>query len=305
MVVIPDGEKSLDTLTAIWRALSDNNLTRHDTVYAVGGGTVTDIAGFAAATFKRGMHAVYIPTTLLAMADAAIGGKTGIDFNGLKNEVGAFAQPEEIIFDPHFLKTLPQAEILSGYAEMLKTALIADAGLYAALITERPPVAMDGELADEETLIRNIRKVVGIKTRITKEDPTEKGLRKLLNFGHTAGHAYESLSKHEEGLTPLPHGIAVAYGLMTEMILSHLYDGLPSEALHVFAHYLKDHYPVYPFTCKQQDELLSLMAHDKKNAGTGSINFTLLDAIGHATPDHLLTPDRIRPAFELTQDLLR
>lgn len=295
--VIPHGAKGEGELMQVWRAMSDSGVTRRATIVALGGGTVTDLAGFAAATFKRGVACVNIPTTLLAMVDASVGGKTGIDFNGLKNEVGAFAMPRSVLTEAAFLRTLPPAEILSGFAEMLKTGLIADAPLYASLMALGDPVD-----APTATLNPLIERCMEIKQRITAEDPHEKGLRKILNFGHTVGHAFESRAASSG--RPVAHGVAVAWGLLTELVLSHFECGLPSDVLYPFAGLLRNLYPPFPFTCGRYDDLLSLMSHDKKNPDPSAINFTLLSGIGHAETDYLLSPAKIIPALDATLDLL-
>ncbi|MBD5284614.1 MAG: 3-dehydroquinate synthase [Bacteroides sp.] len=296
-LTIPAGIKDLASLTDLWRALSDSGMTRKGVVVNLGGGTVTDIGGFAAATFKRGVSFINVPTTLLAMADASVGGKTGIDFNGLKNEVGAFAMPEAVVVDPGFLRTLPPAEILSGFAEMLKTGLVADAGLYTELLKIENP--SDREAGIPVSLIE---RTVAVKEDVTRRDPHEKSLRKILNFGHTAGHAYES--RMAALGRPVPHGVAVAWGLLTELVLSHFELGLDSAALYPYARLLREQYPPFPFTCGQYDPLLELMAHDKKNSADGRLNFTLIPKIGEAKTDCLLPPAKVRPAIDATLDLL-
>ncbi|MDE5881255.1 MAG: HAD-IA family hydrolase, partial [Muribaculaceae bacterium] len=189
-VVIPPGEdhKSIESVTHIWLALEEANATRRSVVVNIGGGLITDIGGFAGATFKRGIRVVNLPTTLLGAVDAATGGKTGINFNGLKNEVGAFHLPSDVIISALPLATLSRREILSGYAEMIKTGLIADAKLYNELLN------VEEVIADTMRLEKAMKRCVEIKEDVVANDPTEKGLRKILNFGHTAGHAFESLA---------------------------------------------------------------------------------------------------------------
>lgn len=296
VTVIPAEKKDLETLTAIWKALSDAKTARDGLVINFGGGTVTDVGGLAAATFKRGVDYVNVPTTLLAMADASVGGKTGIDFNGLKNEIGVFRKPLAVIAEAEFLTTLPPLEILSGMAEMLKTGLIADKDLYYALMRlddfSRPDTAVLNPL---------IRRTIAIKEDITEKDPCERGLRKILNFGHTAGHAFESLAR-EKG-RPVPHGVAVAWGMLTELILSRLELGLDSDVVYQYARVLREQYPAFPFTCGQYTPLLELMSHDKKNRGDATVNFTLIPAPGEALPDINLASDRIKTALDATLDL--
>lgn len=297
VIVIPDGRKDLETAADVWSRLSEEGMTRDGIIVNLGGGTVTDLGGFCAATFKRGVDYINIPTTLLAMADASAGGKTGIDFNGLKNEVGVFRKPLAVIGDAMFLKTLPPVEILSGFAEMLKTGLIADKNLYASLIGLEDPVEVPAE-----RLNPLIRRVIEIKESITEKDPEEQGFRKVLNFGHTAGHAFESRSR-ELG-HPVPHGVAVGWGLLTELILSHIEKGLDSTALYPLASLIRERYPAFPFTCGEYEPLLRLMAHDKKNRGDGMLNFTLVPELGSALPDNYLTPETVKEALDITQDFL-
>lgn len=261
---------------------------------------VTDLGGFAAATFKRGIACINVSTTLLGMVDAATGGKTAINLDGLKNEVGVFAMPADVVILPETLRTLPKEELLSGYAEMLKTALIADPEMYRALLD------IDRYLADPRLLRPWIMRCIEIKTGVTDRDPKEKGERKILNFGHTAGHAIESLAL--SNWRPVPHGIAVAHGLLWEMALSAIADAgrdalLPSAALYPFASILKEHFPSAGLKCTDIDELIALMRHDKKNASPDRINFTLLNEVGEPQWDRCPSEEEIREAFEIYGDL--
>lgn len=298
-VVIPPGEdhKNLESVTNIWNALEDAGATRKSVVVNIGGGLVTDIGGFAAATFKRGLRFINVPTTLLGAVDAATGGKTGINFNGLKNEIGAFHLPEGVIISAIPLSTLSHNEKISGYAEMLKTALIADADLYRSLID------VDEVIADPDRLENAMKRCVEIKEDVVAQDPTEKGLRKILNFGHTAGHAFESLaiSRRE----PLAHGVAVAHGMLVELILSHLLKGLESAEIHRYANEILKHvYPRAKVTCEDTALLIELMAHDKKNASAGKPNFTLLRSPGVPEIDCLPSNEEIRTALDIYLDMM-
>lgn len=297
--VIPPGEdhKNIETVQTIWQALEDIEATRRSVVVNIGGGLVTDTGGFAAATFKRGIRVVNLPTTLLGAVDAATGGKTGINFKGLKNEIGAFHLPSEVIISALPLATLSQRELLSGYAEMLKTALIADDALYRELL----PV--EKVISDHKLLERAMKRCVEIKEDVVAQDPTEKGLRKILNFGHTAGHAFESLSI-ERG-RPLAHGEAVAHGLLVELILSHMQKGLPSKEISIYVNLLKENYPNARVGCEDIPILMGYMAHDKKNANYGRPNFTLLTEIGNPEIDCLPTDDEIKGALEIYLDYLQ
>ncbi|MDE6552151.1 MAG: HAD-IA family hydrolase [Muribaculaceae bacterium] len=300
--VIPAGDdhKDIDSLMKVWRTLSENGATRRSTLFCIGGGMVTDLGGFAAATFKRGIPCVNVSTTLLGMVDAATGGKTGINLDGLKNEIGAFSQPKDTVIIPETLATLPKEELLSGYAEMLKTALIADPEMYDALLD------IDRYLDNPRLLLPWIMRCIEIKTAVTTRDPKEKGERKILNFGHTAGHAIESLALLNG--RPLPHGIAVAHGLLWEMVVSAISDSgrgttLPSSRLYPYANMLKEHFPDAGVKCSDIDRLLELMRHDKKNASPDRINFTLLNEVGEPQWDVCPNEEDIRSAFEIYGDL--
>lgn len=266
-----DEHKTLDTLAEVWLQLSRKGGTRHSLMINLGGGMVTDLGGFAASTFKRGIKYINIPTTLLAMVDAAVGGKTGINFNGLKNEIGVFSPASSVILDTQFLKTLDSRNICSGYAEMLKHGLISTDSHWAELINFN---LCDIDYAALQTLVA---KSVGIKEEIVKEDPYEKGIRKALNLGHTVGHAFESLAL-AEGRTVL-HGYAVAWGLVCELYLSCIKTGFPKDKLRQTIDFIKDNYGTFVFDCKVYEQLYDYMTHDKKNT-SGCINFTLLGGIG-------------------------
>lgn len=303
--VIPAGDinKNVETLTLVWRWLSESGATRLSALFCIGGGMTTDLGGFAAATFKRGISCVNVPTSLLGMVDAATGGKTGINLDGLKNEVGVFAMPEDVVIIPSTLDTLPKDELLSGYAEMLKTMLIADAESY------RDMIGKSDELLNNPRELKGwIKRCIEIKSDVTKRDPKEKGERKILNFGHTAGHALETLALREG--RHLPHGIAVAHGLLWEMILSATacadvrQKTLPSGELYPYAQMMREIYPGAGVACKDIDGLLQLMHHDKKNASDGEINFTLLNEVGSPVWDMVPTEQEIRSAFDIYLDLL-
>ena len=200
-----DTHKTLDSLAHVWEELGTGGATRHTLLINIGGGMVTDLGGFAASTFKRGINYINIPTTLLAMVDASVGGKTGINFRGLKNEIGVFNNASSVILDTQFLATLDAENVCSGYAEMLKHGLISNEQMWGQLLNfnlEQPDlVALRSMVADS----------VAVKERIVTEDPTEKGIRKALNLGHTVGHAFESLALQRK---PVLHGYAVAWGLI-------------------------------------------------------------------------------------------
>ena len=266
-----DVHKNVETLVHVWQSLGDGGASRHSLMINLGGGMVTDLGGFAASTFKRGIKYINIPTTLLAMVDASVGGKTGINFNGLKNEIGVFSPAEYVLIDTEFLKSLDARNLLSGYAEMLKHGIISTTEHWAELLN------FDMTNIDYKALQALVAKSVQIKESIVAEDPFEKGIRKALNLGHTAGHAFESLAL--ETNRPVLHGYAVAWGIVCELYFSHLRTGFPKDKLRQTVQFIKDHYGVFTFDCKQYDRLYQFMTHDKKN-NAGIINFTLMGEIG-------------------------
>lgn len=291
-----DMHKNLDSTQAIWKRLGDEGATRHSLLINIGGGVVTDMGAFAASTFKRGIAFINVPTTLLGAVDASVGGKTGINFGTLKNQIGVFNQAVAVIVSTIFFNTLTGDELRSGYAEMLKHALLKDKNSFATLLDRHV------EDIDPDEMLTLLEESVLVKKQIVDTDPTEKGLRKALNLGHTAGHAFESLALGRK--SPIPHGYAVAYGLVTELILSHLKEGFPSDTLHRFAAYVKEVYSGFDFTCDDYPRLIELMRNDKKNISADDINFTLLKDIGDITIDCVCTPDEIKNALDITRDLL-
>lgn len=269
-----DVHKTLETLAYVWMALSKGEATRHSLMINLGGGMVTDLGGFAAATFKRGIAYINIPTTLLAMVDAAVGGKTGINFNGLKNEVGAFAPAAAVLIETDFLRSLDQRNFLSGYAEMLKHGLISTTEHWAELLT------FDTCSLDYNRLKHMVKQSIQVKERIVLEDPHEHGLRKALNLGHTVGHAFESMALAEN--RPVLHGYAVAWGLVCELYLSCLKTGFPKDKMRNTVQFIKENYGTFYLECRHYERLYELMRHDKKNTA-GIINFTLLEDVGKIT----------------------
>ena len=279
-----DENKTLQTLSAVWEALQQGGATRHSLLICLGGGMVTDLGGFAASTFKRGIQYINIPTTLLSMVDASVGGKTGINFGGLKNEIGVFNCASTVILFADFLRTLDDYNIRSGYAEMLKHGIISNTENWAELIT------FDLDNIDYSHLLQMVAKSVAIKEHIVEEDPTEQGIRKALNLGHTAGHALESLAL-EENRTVL-HGYAVAWGLVCELYLSAKRLSFPKDKLSQTLQFIKETYGVFTFNCKQYDRLYQFMTHDKKNQ-SGIINFTLMAGIGDIRINQSATKEEI------------
>ena len=284
-----DEAKTLETLATVWTSLQKGGATRHSLMINLGGGMVTDLGGFAASTFKRGMAYINIPTTLLSQVDASVGGKTGINFGGLKNEIGVFNCASSVILSSTFLRTLDTENMLSGYAEMLKHGLLSSKEHWAELLT------FDITTPDYATLQNLVAKSVAIKEEIVKEDPTEKGIRKALNLGHTAGHAIESLAL-KEGRTIL-HGYAVAWGLLMELYLSARKCGFPAKEMHQMEAYIKEHYGKFLYECKHYETLYNFMSHDKKNQG-GNINFTLLGGIGDIRINQTASQDEIEEMLD-------
>ena len=313
-----DQHKTLAALGDVWTALQQGGATRHSLLINLGGGMITDLGGFAAATFKRGINFINIPTTLLAMVDAAVGGKTGINFGGLKNEIGAFADARFVIINTCFLDTLDAENLCSGYAEMLKHALISDERMWAEHVN------FDLSQPDLAELQRMVAESIAVKERIVAEDPHEHGIRKALNFGHTIGHALEEFALQQSGgavvstaptnqttggavvstapeKKPLLHGYAVAFGLIGELYMSARKAGFPTERLHQTARFIRENYAQTEFTCNDYPILLNLMRHDKKNT-SGVINFTLLHNIGDIRINQTATDEEIREALDFIRE---
>ena len=296
-IVIPatDANKTLDTLAHVWTELSAGGATRHSLLINLGGGMVTDLGGFAAATFKRGIDFINIPTTLLSMVDASEGGKTGINFAGLKNEVGVFRQPVKVILDTQFLRTLDHENILSGYAEMIKHALLTHD---TTMLPELLAFDLNGDL-DYNHLRQMIEKSVAVKRHIVRIDPTEQGKRKALNLGHTVGHAFESFMLQRG--TPVLHGYAVAWGLVAELYLSSAYFDFPTETMHSVVRFINEHYGRIDITCDDYETLIALMHHDKKNVGN-TIKFALLSNIGVIRINRTISKEQIFEALDFLRD---
>ena len=298
LITIPDGDenKTLATVTRVWDEMERMGATRHSLVINLGGGMVTDLGGFAAATFKRGVRFINVPTTLLSAVDAAVGGKTGINYHELKNEIGAFAPASDVIISTRFFDTLPIEEMKSGFAEVIKHATLSDRDEFHRLLDHdfNAPI-------DHDDLLERLRRSVQVKVDIVAHDPNEQGERKALNLGHTIGHAFESLAMKRG--KPVPHGYAVAWGLVTEAVLSHIKLKFPSEDVHLLGGFVRDNYREFPFTCDDYDELLELMRHDKKSHD-GEITCTLLTAIGDYCIDQTVTPDDVTAALDILRDLL-
>ncbi len=288
-----DVNKNMASLAHVWEALQQGGATRHSCMVNLGGGMVTDLGGFAASTFKRGIDFINIPTTLLAMVDASVGGKTGVNFGGLKNEVGVFANSKVVFLSTQFLSTLDVDNIKSGYAEMLKHGLISNSEMWAELLNfnlANPNLAQ---------LQRMLADSVAVKQRIVEEDPLEHGLRKALNVGHTMGHAFESFAMRSG--RPILHGHAVAYGMVAELYLSATKVGFPTEKLRQTVRFIHENYGRFNFTCDDYPALLELMTHDKKNTA-GIINFTLLGDVGDLKINQTATKAEIEAALDFYRE---
>ena len=288
-----DTHKDIEQVAYIWSRLSNEGASRNSLLVNLGGGMITDMGGFAGATFKRGLRYANITTTLMASVDAAVGGKTGINFNGLKNEVGSFYPPLCVFIDCDFLRTLDRDNILSGYAEMIKHGLISSMENYASVML------FDIDTMNYSYLNSLVGQSVAVKERIVEEDPKEQGIRKALNFGHTIGHAFESLSFLK--MRPILHGHAVAAGIVSELYLSHKLCGFPMEKLSQVVYYIKEYYPALFFDCTDYDTLYELMTHDKKNEG-GIINFTLLKNVGDVRINQSVTKEKILESLDFYRE---
>ena len=287
-----DANKTLDSLSHVWSELQRLGATRHSLMVNLGGGMVTDLGGFAASTFKRGISYINIPTTLLSMVDASVGGKTGINFGGLKNEIGVFNNARSVILDTVFLKTMDEENLLSGYAEMLKHGLISNEPMWAELMRFSPLTS------NLQPLAKMVADSVAVKQRIVLEDPTEQGIRKALNLGHTAGHAFESLALERK---PVLHGYAVAWGLIVELWLSCVKTGFPQDKMRQTVSFILEHYGRMTITCDDYPHLLELMHHDKKNTGS-DINFTLLGGIGDIRINQTASEEEIKEALDFYRE---
>lgn len=284
-------EKNLDTCRIVWNTLLQCGADRHSVLINLGGGVIGDLGGFCAATFMRGIKFIQIPTTLLSQVDASIGGKTGVDFLQGKNMVGAFADPAAVFIFPEFLETLPKEHVRSGYAEMLKHALIDDVHQWEILKRGIPTIPSD--------LVSAITHSILTKKSIVESDPLEVGVRKILNFGHTIGHALES--HWMDSKTPLLHGDAVAIGMVCEAFLSYRLGLLTEQEFFEIRHVILNIFGHFPKYLKPTESLMKLLVSDKKNY-KGEIRFALLDRIGSATYDVSAESHDILDCFEFYKD---
>lgn len=291
-IVIAAGEshKTLAAVEQIWNALYDHQATREALLLNVGGGMVTDLGGFAAATYMRGIRYVNIPTSLLAMVDASSGGKTGFNYLGVKNMIGSFAMPEQTLVYLPLLESLPVKEWLSGYAEMLKHGLLDSEAHWKNLL------ALDVDDAKCPISSDLLAENIAIKEHIVEADPKEKNLRKLLNFGHTVGHAIEE-AYHAEG-KGVKHGYCVLWGMVAELYLSVVKMGLDKDVLRQMSSVMLAYYGRPECNCKDRERLVEWMMKDKKNRVAGEINFSLLRAIGDGVVDQTVTREELDEAME-------
>jgi 3-dehydroquinate synthase len=289
LIRIKSGEerKNLATCEHIWQAITNAQLDRHSLLINLGGGVIGDMGGFCAATYKRGIDFVQIPTTLLAQVDASVGGKLGIDFHGLKNHIGVFREPAAVLIDAQFLKTLPWAELRSGFAEVVKHCLIADADKWEQ-IRKRD--------LDRQNWHDLIAHSVTVKAEVVRQDPTEKGLRKILNFGHTLGHAVESfyLSQPKKKLL---HGEAIAVGMVAESYLAYRKQLLEPTALEQIEEFIFSVFGRVSIAEADIDQIIPLTLQDKKNRN-GKVKAALLEGIGNAKFDVVLNAKEMREALE-------
>jgi len=290
-IISGEENKNIESVKLIWEALSKNGADRKSLLINLGGGVIGDMGGFAASTFKRGIDFINLPTTLLSQVDASVGGKTGFDFLGLKNEIGCFNAPKKVIIYPEFLKTLDVDNIVSGFAEMIKHALIYDAEHYENL--KKINLTKDEIKYDE--LLELIKKSVSIKEYFVETDPYEANIRKALNFGHTFGHAIESYFLNTD--KELLHGKAVAFGMIFELFLSNKKCSFPIDHLNDIVEYITSLYGILEFSKGNYETFYELMQHDKKN-DKAEINFTLLSEIGKPEINQTATKKEIFEAFD-------
>lgn len=294
IIEVDPGEenKNIDFCVGIWRMMLDFGADRQSLMINLGGGVVTDMGGFAASTFKRGIDFVQVPTTLLSQVDASVGGKTGIDMDHVKNVIGTFAQPKAVFIATKFLETLDKRQLVSGFAELIKHGLIADNTFYEA-VKEKNVDAVG--LAD-------IKHSVSIKNKVVMGDPHEKGRRKVLNFGHTIGHAIEGYSLANDR-DPLLHGEAIAVGMICEAYLARRLNGLGEAGLADIIETMRKHFPDYHYEKEIYNQLVTLMKNDKKNSGN-RIGFALLSDIGACDIDVFVEEKIIEESLDFYRELV-
>lgn len=283
-----ESSKNIETCVEIWKVLTELGADRKTLIINVGGGVVTDLGGFVAATFKRGIDFIHVPTTLLAMVDASVGGKNGIDLGNLKNQIGVITVPQMVLVDTSYLETLPQSEMRSGLAEMLKHGLIYDKAYWEKFIDLNRI-----DFTDFDALIYTS---IVIKNEIVMQDPAENGIRKALNFGHTLGHAIESYCLENENRKTLLHGEAIAVGMILESFISLRKNLISAEEYQQIKHTINGIYETVAFEDADIEPIIDLLIHDKKNE-YGSIQFALINGIGKIKINQKADNELIKLAF--------
>ena len=287
--------KNLASVQVVWDFLLKHQATREAILINLGGGMITDLGGFAAATYMRGIRFVNIPTTLLAMVDASSGGKTGFDYQGVKNAIGTFTPPLATLIHPEYLHTLPAKELLSGFAEMLKHALIASKEEWVKLLQLAQEELQQDKWVEALSTTGALQASMAIKEKVVEQDPRETGWRKILNFGHTIGHAIESAALENN---PQPHGYCVLWGMVAEVYLSVVKLGCPRDILQQLTQLMLQYYGRPQCNCKQREQLIQRMYQDKKNSANQTPNFTLLRAVGEPVINQYVTQPEIDEALE-------
>ena len=296
-IAIPVGEiyKTIETCLFVWKELSKKGDDRQSLLINLGGGVVTDLGGFVASTYQRGIAFINIPTSLLAMVDASVGGKNGVDLGSLKNQIGVIKDPKAVIVDSVFLKTLPKEHITSGMAEMIKHGLISSASYFKKTWN----FTIENTLEADELIWESIQ----IKNNIVTQDPTEKGLRKTLNYGHTLGHAIESYCLEHPKKPTLLHGEAIAVGLILETYISSEMFNFSKEILNEVTNRILVIFPQVAFSDNDIDEIIKLLIFDKKNTH-GTILFVLLTDIGESRTNCVVSNELIKKAFKFYKNFI-
>lgn len=286
---LPPGEayKTINSCLELWEQLSSLGADRKSLLINLGGGVITDLGGFVASAYQRGIRFINIPTTLLSMVDASVGGKTGVDLGMLKNQIGVINNPELVLIRPEYLKTLDERQVRSGFAEMLKHGLILDRTYWDTL----------KDLDAFDHLDSLIYRSIQLKQEVVEADPKEHGLRKILNFGHTLGHAIESHFLERGPEDALLHGEAIAAGMIMEAFLSIAQCGMPADQCREVKSVFLKFFPRVNITKADQEHILSLLRFDKKNR-QGRVLFALLQSIGKASTDQEVTADQLQACFD-------
>ena len=287
VILLPAGEdnKQLSIVGSVWEALTEYGVSRYDVIINLGGGMITDLGGFIASCYKRGLDFINIPTTLLSMVDASIGGKTGVNLGHFKNQIGVFSDPIAVYIDPVFLSTLPGYELLSGYAEMLKHGLIQSSELFESVVKSMRE--------DEIPGLDLIEACIRVKHEVVSDDPTEKGKRKILNLGHTIGHVLEG---HYMNRLPLTHGHCVAIGIMMEAYIAYRREMLSQADFRKIQEAVFEFYELPAYSNDEIGEMVAMLYNDKKNAN-GSILCVLLSEIGKCSYDIEVPESQFVEAF--------